>query len=335
MSTTTPNYNLVLPTPNSPTDANIWGTLLNSGTFTPIDTYLKTTALSNISNTAPTIPTGAPLAGQAWIDTNSSSTTAWYTKLYDGAQWVTTGTINPTTHTFTAAGTGSGSAVNIVTFTSTGTYTPSSGMTKCVIECWGGGGGGGGSAAGGIALGGGGAGSYSQTLSTAASIGSSKTVTIGTGGSGGAATGSTSATAGGTTSVGSLCIANGGSGRINSTSYGGQPGASGGTAGTGNVIAIPGEAGNGATYWWDTGDASQAVYNSGRGGSTTIGSSASSYGFGSTYSPTGTTISPAGANAVGYGAGGGGATTGISPYGTNNTGGNGGPGFVRITEYFG
>lgn len=315
MSTTTTNYGFILPTPNSPIDANTWGTLLNSGTFTPIDTYLKTTALSNISNTAPTIPAGAPLAGQAWIDTNSSSTTAWYTKLYDGAQWVTTGTINPTTHTFTAAGVGSGSAVNIVTFTSTGTYTPSSGMTKCVIECWGGGGGG----RGGSYFSGGGAGGYSQNLSTAASVGSSQTVTIGAGGAGTSTTGAT-VNNGGTTSVGSLCVANGGSAPTNDV----QVAALGATAGTGNILALPGMGGILATYSFNSSNSNWYI-NGGIGGSTTVGSCR---GVGSDYTIGGR----AGVNAVGYGAGGGGAAN-YTP--TTIAAGNGAPGFVRITEYFG
>lgn len=322
MSTTTTNYGFILPTPNSPIDANTWGTLLNSGTFTPIDTYLKTTALSNISNTAPTIPAGAPLAGQAWIDTNSSSTTAWYTKLYDGAQWVTTGTINPTTHTFTAAGVGSGSAVNVVTFTSTGTYTPSSGMTKCVIECWGGGGAG--SAANGSQYPkGGGAGGYSQTLSTAASVGASQAVTIGGGGAGAL---NSAGGNGGTTSVGSLCVANGGQGGQLTSVAGPNAAASGGstTGAVGNILTLRGAFGgipaiafNGFGGWYIT---------SATGGATTLGSSQQVF--------TDTSGVPYnGTAAIGYGAGGGGVA-GITTS-TGYTGGNGAGGFVRITEYFG
>jgi len=322
MSTTTPNYGFVLPTPNSPIDANTWGVLLNAGNFTPIDTYLKTTALSNISNTAPTIPAGAPLAGQAWIDTNSSSTTAWYTKVYDGAQWVTTGTINPTTHTFTASGVGSSGAVNIVTFTSTGTYTPSSGMTKCVIECWGGGGGGAGAGGSSSPGGGGGAGGYSQTLSTSASVGSSQTVTIGAAGTAGAAT-PTAGGNGGSTSVGSLCVANGGSGCT--TGFGNVGAGAVTTSTVGNILTLNGQSGfsgaypffNGVTNYWIQG---------GRGGSTIVGNGGVSpvVSYPSTQD---------GGAAQGYGSGGGGATNGQS--GTARAGGAGAGGLVRITEYFG
>lgn len=322
MSTTTTNYGFILPTPNSPIDANTWGTLLNSGTFTPIDTYLKTTALSNISNTAPTIPAGAPLAGQAWIDTNSSSTTAWYTKLYDGAQWVTTGTINPTTHTFTAAGVGSGSAVNVVTFTSSGTYTPSSGMTKCVIECWGGGGGGAGAAGSGSPAGGGGAGGYSQTLSTAASVGASQTVTIGT--AGGAGTSSpTSGGNGGTTSVGSLCVSNGGSGCA--TGFGNLGAGAVTTSAVGNILTISGQSGGVGFYPFFNGVTNYYI-SGGKGGDTIVGA-------GGTAQVVAYPSTAAGNNGQGYGSGGSGATTGQS--GTARAGGAGAGGFVRITEYFG
>lgn len=321
MSTTTPNYGFILPTPNSPIDANTWGVLLNAGNFTPVDTYLKTTALSNISNTAPTIPAGAPLAGQAWIDTNSSSTTAWYTKVYDGAQWVTTGTINPTTHTFTASGVGSSGAVNIVTFTSTGTYTPSSGMTKCVIECWGAGGGGGASSSTSYGRGGG-AGGYSQSLATAASIGSSQTVTIGTGGIGVITSAGTN---GGNTSVGTLCVANGGQGGQQTSIAGANSAANGGstTGAVGNILTLQGAFGgipsiafSGSGSWYLT---------SGAGGFTTVGSC-------KTIFTDSTGIGYNGSNAIGYGAGGGGTAF---VQGTGLTGGNGAGGLVRITEYFG
>src|SRR6186713_630583 len=98
-------------------------------------------------------------------------------------------------------------------FTSSTTYTPTSNMVHCIIECVGGGGGGGGAiisaAIGQYTGGGGGAGGYSRTYATAAMIGASQTVTIGAAGAGGAA-GANNGTAGGSTSVGTLCIAGGG-----------------------------------------------------------------------------------------------------------------------------
>ena len=60
----------------------------------------------------------------------------------------------------------SGGLLNVQVFTSSGTYTPTVGMSNCIVQCWGAGGGGGGGA--GISTfsngGGGGAGSFSQFL---------------------------------------------------------------------------------------------------------------------------------------------------------------------------
>src|SRR6266446_102685 len=82
------------------------------------------------------------------------------------------------------------SNVVVQKFTASGTYTPTSGMLHCIIECGGGGGGSGGIVNGGAGTGGspggGGAGGYSRTYSTAAAIGASKTVTIGAAGAAGA-----------------------------------------------------------------------------------------------------------------------------------------------------
>ena len=75
-------------------------------------------------------------------------------------------------------------------FTANGTYTPTVGMSYCIIECVGGGGGGGGASDFGsinnvITGGGGGSGGYSRKKASAADIGVSKTVTIGAGGTAG------------------------------------------------------------------------------------------------------------------------------------------------------
>ena len=127
-------------------------------------------------------------------------------------------------------------------FTSSGTYTPSPGMTACVVECIGAGAGGGGMAAsaggGQSAAGGGGGGGYSRKICTAADIGTSKAVTIGAAGAGGAA-GNNNGIAGGDTSVGSLCIGKGGSPGIAGAN---GAGGAGGVAGTGD-FSVPGQIG--------------------------------------------------------------------------------------------
>ena len=103
------------------------------------------------------------------------------------------------------------STVKIVTFTASGTYTPTAGMAYCIIECIGAGGAGGGvtGVTGSIVCGGGGGSAgYSRLAASAATIGASKAVTVGVAVTGTNGSGGT----GGDTSVGALCIAKGGGG---------------------------------------------------------------------------------------------------------------------------
>src|SRR6266478_3753562 len=138
------------------------------------------------------------------------------------------------------------SNVVVQKFTASGTYTPTSGMLHCIIECVGGGGGSGGIVNGGAGTGGspggGGAGGYSRTYSTAAAIGASKTVTIGAAGAAGSGAGPTAGGARGDTSVGTLCIAKGGSGGAAGAS---GSGGLGGVLGTGDVTGTGDPGGTG------------------------------------------------------------------------------------------
>lgn len=135
---------------------------------------------------------------------------------------------------------GANFAVNVQTFTSSGTYTPTAGMKYCTLEIVGGGGGSGGCETTGVgeyaASSSGGAGGYCRKTVSAATIGASQTVTIGAGGTAGAA-GSGSGGPGGTTSIGAIILAGGGAG-----------GGAGGPTGTGNFwvgAATPGGTGSG------------------------------------------------------------------------------------------
>lgn len=141
-------------------------------------------------------------------------------------------------------------ALSVVTqvFTSSGTYTPTSGMLYCVAECVGGGGGGGGTAATSgstvAGAGGGGGGGYSRKTFSAATIGASQTVTIGAAGTAGSA-GANNGGTGGTTSLGALLSAAGGVGGLgaaasssSSTGNGGAGGA--GASGDFNTTGTPG-----------------------------------------------------------------------------------------------
>lgn len=173
-------------------------------------------------------------------------------------------------------------------FTSSGTYTPTAGMDYCIIEVVGGGGGGGGAVPSGVA-GGGGAGGYGRARFTAATIGGSQAVTIGSAGAGGTSFG-TDGTAGGTSSFGALISATGGGGGYGflggSTSGGGIGGASSGAdiniSGGGGGYSMGGTSffGGGARYVVNANGASGAAYGSGGSGGSSIGGSSYSGGAG-------------------------------------------------------
>jgi hypothetical protein len=210
--------------------------------------------------------------------------------------------------------------LNVRTFTASGTYTPSAGLSFAIIECLGGGGGGGGVATASttvvVLAGGGGSGGYSRKYATAAAIGVSQSVTIGAAGAAGTA-GANSGGSGGATSVGSLCIANGGGG-------------GGGAAGTGAL----GAAGAGASP--GVGDLTLAGSPGEGGVAATVNTTNYAGGAGGGRGGAGNLVSVAnggGGPAIGAGGGGGGgAANGVI---ANFTGGNGAPGLVIITEYIG
>lgn len=206
-------------------------------------------------------------------------------------------------------------------FTSTGTYTPSTGMLYAQIICTGSGGGGGGVGTAGSnenAGGGGGGGSTSIIVVSAATVGTSQAVTVGAAGTGGVNTGGTGG-AGNDVSVGSLCVGKGAAGGVGANSSSGTAalGGAGGVAGTGDItpVGMPGGtsvggsnnaancvSGSGASSWWGGGALSVIVTS-------------------------GTSAGNAGTN---YGSGGSGACTGTT---TGAAGGAGAKGVVYITEY--
>jgi hypothetical protein len=198
-------------------------------------------------------------------------------------------------------------------FTANGTYTPSTGMLFCLILALGAGGGGGGATSGQQnQAGGGGAGQLAIVLATAATIGASKSVTIGTGGTAGANTGGTGGT-GGNTSVGTVAVGNGGSGGVGSSGVSnGTLGGLGGTGGTSD-IATTGAAG-GWSYQASTGIAGI----SGMGGSTIFGGGGNSQTSGNN-----------GNNGTGFGSGG----SGANGNGGAHAGGVGSAGVVYIIEF--
>ena len=207
-------------------------------------------------------------------------------------------------------------------FTSTGTYTPTTGMKYCQIICIGGGGAGGGApttTASNTSCGsGGGAGEYAVGIFAAATIGVSQAVTIGAGGTG---VSGANGNNGGTTSVGSLITANGGTGGLASTSASllvTAVGQAGGTGGTGGDYRCDGANGTfGVSAFGVTGSTIQG--HGGDGGNSYLGAGGR-----------GALSAGNGGGGHLYGSGGGGSLTFAS---AATTGGTGDPGIVIVTEY--
>lgn len=244
-----------------------------------------------------------PAANQVFNE--NSTTTAGFGVLMDG----TTG------RKIKAAAGAPLITVKIQTFAASGTYTPSTGMLYCIIECQAGGGGGGGAISAASSTlngaGGGGAGEYSKVTAAAATIGASQTVTIGAAGTAGAS-GNNSGGNGGTTSVGAICTAGGGTGGGGASASGNGNGGAGGSGGTGSYkVGDPGFTGYaGSNSTQPAGE---------RGASSPMGSGGQAV------------INAAGNAGSGFGSGGSGGSSfsGLS----GNAGGAGTGGKVIITEF--
>ncbi|HEY1944127.1 MAG TPA: hypothetical protein VGH40_18595 [Roseiarcus sp.] len=215
---------------------------------------------------------------------------------------------------------------NVLTFSSSGTYTPTPGMTVCDVYLIGGGGGGGGgcleatstACSGG---GGGGGASIAKGRFTAAQIGASQSVTVGAGGGvGAAATSNSTAGAGGGqggyTSFGTLLAAfaggGGAGGQLNAAASGGGGGGGQQAAGGNASGATGGSAGAGGSAGGSGVSASSPSIN--LGGSGGGGCSAAGVPTNSAYTFGGGT--------------GGGSGGGLSSTNGVNNGGNGGNQFA-------
>ena len=126
----------------------------------------------------------------------------------DGSNWFSSGPVS--------VGGPAINSINMQEFNASGTYTPTTGMLFCIVELIGGGGGSGGAWHGAVdqvsSGGGGGSGGYVKALLTAAEIGASQAVTIGTGGVAGGIGGNGGI--GVATSLGTLLSATGGNGGV-------------------------------------------------------------------------------------------------------------------------
>jgi len=266
-------------------------------------TGLTATATYYLSNTAGAVSssagTNSVILGQAFATTgiffnpDSSATLAISTSAGagDAGKLVKTTASGLIDKTFTTAPT-------VQTFTASGTYTAPSGLKYAIVELQGSGGAGGGTINTDLACGGGGSGGYSKKLLSAATIGASQTVTIGTSNS--------------TTNSSFGAILTCGYGTAGSNEEIGT----GGSA-TGGDINIPGGPGNYGSY---AGASNQDAYSGGNGADSIFGKGGQAV--------KGTGNASAG---TGYGSGGGGACTTDS---TDVTGGPSAPGFCIVTEYY-
>lgn len=202
-------------------------------------------------------------------------------------------------------------------FTSPGTYTPTTGMIYAVVKIVGGGGGSGGAANEG-GSGGGGSGGFGEVLLTAAQIGSSQVVTIGTGGSAGTTTGDGGT--GGTTSLGSLISCTGGSGGAHATGTGNNAGGNGGVCTVSTGVTIQNIQGQDGGY----GSASSSGAFGGQGGSNPLGFGAPAA------NQWGTGANLGGFTATGYGSG---ASGNANQSGSSVVGAAGQGGEIIILEY--
>lgn len=217
-----------------------------------------------------------------------------------------------------------GRLLGVKTFTSTGTYTPTTGTKSVIVEAVGGGGGGGGcaaNAAGNASVGqGGGAGAYGKSRFTTGFSGVS--VVIGSAGSAGAAGPSGAGGSGGDTSFGTLLVCQGGPG--------GKPGASLtppslGESATPNISTVTGA--NIASFSGESGTSGFIFSSNNNTGMVSGCGGSGRFGSGGAGSSAIGTVNAA----SGYGAGGGGAIS--SSAGSAQPGAAGSQGVVIIWEY--
>jgi hypothetical protein len=207
-----------------------------------------------------------------------------------------------------------GGGYNMQVFTNPGTYTPTSGMKNVKVTVVGGGGGTPGAqdgTSGSQKSGGGAGGGLAMEEISAASVGNSQPVTVGSGGSGGnnGQNNFGNGNAGGTSSFGSFLSATGGAVGTNSQS-------------TTNPAAAGG-AGSGGDY---NGNGQPAMGQNLKDG----GSAANGFGFGGFFEPN---LSFKGNNGTGFGGGGGGTQSSNTTDPLGGSSGAGSAGVVIVEEY--
>jgi hypothetical protein len=217
----------------------------------------------------------------------------------------------------------SATGANVQIFTSSGTFTVPTGVTKLIVDVWGGGGGGANSIVGGTGAAGG-SGGYGRAYVSGLTPGASITVTVGGGGNAGAGSGG-GGSAGGTSSFGSYLSCTGGNPANGATGgQSGVPTVAGATLllksiATNNPVSIP----NGGATSGTTGPSCPCFNIIGRGG-----------GGGMSGGGGGADNAAVRSGGSAFGAGSDGAASTLTN-GGNGGGSNGGTGSVNITGYYG
>ncbi|AQG98598.1 hypothetical protein A9R05_06935 [Burkholderia sp. KK1] len=315
-----------------PSSAPAWGTVTLGGVS-------GTLAIANGgtgATSASAARTNLGLGTAATVNTGTSGATIPLlngTNTWAAAQTFSVGPIAPTAAfgtsttqvatTAFATAAAAGRLVNVQVFTSSGTYTPTSGATRAIVKVQAPGGGSGGvpatSAGQGALSGGGGSGSYAEAFISSGL--STQTITIGAVGAAGAS-GANAGGAGGTTSFGSLISCPGGVGgaagsAVSTVTNSGTstPASACTISGPATIASVPGG-----------GSLMGAIYVAGASGFTAAGGN-SVMGIGGRS----VGVNVAAQSGTGYGAGAGG--TGLSASGSAAAGAAGQPAIIEVLEF--
>lgn len=295
-----------------------------AGVFDAVSTTNHAVQVGSTSNGLNSLSLGT--AGQVLQSGGAAADPSFSTATYPSTAGTSGNVLTSNGTNWVSSAPAGSTSVAIQVFTANGTYTPTAGMRYCIVELVGGGGGGGGigtfTSATGAGAGGGAGGQYARSVFSAATVGASQSVTVGSGGTGGT-NAPTDGNDGGTTSFGALFSAAGGAkgtGATPTSAITYPAGGVGSDASGGGSFTCGGKSGG----YGVTGSTNQNVYG-GAGGDSCLGQGAAQVRSVTNGTP--------GLSGLKYGGGGSGAA-GTGNSGAGSAGGNGAGGIAIITEYF-